>query len=557
MSILQSKESELRYLKRKNLEQESRIVGNWYRDIIRSYGCDVIYHKLNTSVFENYNKIIDQNTILQQAYGYNINPDYSCSAHMISYMEVDQDIFQLNKYGLNPNTDVNFYFDSIDFACSLATKLGQYYEYKINESEIVCEVPKCTDEIIIINDPYTGEFDCSSYVSSDVFPYALGLGYAENYFCDILSGKLSVQINGYELDKETTIVCDPYEHTDFKVDFPANDDLYKSLKYRYKNTDYLQTLVFLTFKVTKTLEGYGLNNKPIEKYILKGKIHGSVLFYDIFKIGKYLNLIHPEVGDIITLDYPDEKNAEKYEITDCYDKSLQSDGISPLLHNYVWKCKARRYINNYDEIDQNEADKRVQEKQIFEEVIQQTVMDEVSQADGDDAIYGGYDSTRVKSYDSQIVDPYKKNDMDYVVDGEGIDIMNFACGTKLVTDGYELYFVNSAHESIKMTILDNPLPYNDIKYFENDLRYLKATDSCLVFVNVEGTTYKIIEDEEATMNEMQLCLNSMLDSTLDKNQINQNGNNFYVFKESKTLLWSTEDHLYCKLASNGKLYKLI
>ena len=75
-------------------------------------------------VINDSNGIVDRNFALQRAYGQIYDPDYTCSADMISYLEVDQDIFQLQKYGLNPNTDVNFYFDSIDFACALATKLG-------------------------------------------------------------------------------------------------------------------------------------------------------------------------------------------------------------------------------------------------------------------------------------------------------------------------------------------------------------------------------------------------------------------------------------------------
>jgi len=59
MSVLQSTQKELRYLKRKNLEQEATIVGNYYRDIIRSYGIDCIYWKLDTGKFDELRRIID------------------------------------------------------------------------------------------------------------------------------------------------------------------------------------------------------------------------------------------------------------------------------------------------------------------------------------------------------------------------------------------------------------------------------------------------------------------------------------------------------------------
>jgi len=124
---------------------------------------------------------------------------------------------------------------------------------------------------------------------------------------------------------------------------------------------------------------------------LTGKIHGGVLFFDINMIGKYLEMIHPEVGDVITIDFPDENNREQYEITDAFDKSLQTDGISPLLHKYIWKCTARRHIDNYDNIEHNEANDRLEEKIKNEQIISQDIVDKISMYDDDqDKVYGGY-----------------------------------------------------------------------------------------------------------------------------------------------------------------------
>lgn len=93
MAVIQSTQPELRYIKRQNLENEARIIGNYYRDLIRSYGVDCIYYKRDTSEFEEFKKNIDRNTILRHAYGYNDAPDYSMSAHTLTYMEVENDIF--------------------------------------------------------------------------------------------------------------------------------------------------------------------------------------------------------------------------------------------------------------------------------------------------------------------------------------------------------------------------------------------------------------------------------------------------------------------------------
>ena len=90
MALYQKNNREIRYMK--NLERESKIIGNYYRIIIRSYGIDVNYFKLKVPYFEEFKPVIDQNAVLRQAYGYEQNPDYSVSAEMISYMEVQDDL---------------------------------------------------------------------------------------------------------------------------------------------------------------------------------------------------------------------------------------------------------------------------------------------------------------------------------------------------------------------------------------------------------------------------------------------------------------------------------
>ena len=140
-------------------------------------------------------------------------------------------------------------------------------------------MPECHAEVKLMHDKASGH-DVEVLVPTErdehVFPYRLGLGYKDTYECGILKGHLSVEIQPYEYDREYTVVCDPYEHTDFKVEFAKNSDLYKSLRYKICNDDYLETLIFLTFKVTKTKVDDG-----VFKSILAGKIHGSVLFYDV------------------------------------------------------------------------------------------------------------------------------------------------------------------------------------------------------------------------------------------------------------------------------------
>ena len=54
-------------MRRRNLDEEAKIVRNYYADYIRQYGLDVSYYKMNTEGYENFKNIIDQNTVLKRA----------------------------------------------------------------------------------------------------------------------------------------------------------------------------------------------------------------------------------------------------------------------------------------------------------------------------------------------------------------------------------------------------------------------------------------------------------------------------------------------------------
>ena len=77
--------------------------------------------------------------------------------------------------------------------------------------------------------------------------------------------------------------------------------MYRSLKYKIENDDYLETLLKLTYRVDKVDNGDGTYSN-----VLSGYVHGSVLFYDIDMLGKYVEMIHPSVGDIVEIDFPDD-----------------------------------------------------------------------------------------------------------------------------------------------------------------------------------------------------------------------------------------------------------
>ena len=124
--------------------------------------------------------------------------------------------------------------------------------------------------------------------------------------------------------------------------------------------------------------------------------------------------------------------------------------MSPLLHKFVWKCKAVRYTDSYEEDTPHEAeaDKRIEEFRNYDDIVQEEVAKKVSMYDklGDtetteDDVYGGYNGV-VKGYDKNVPDPVTHDKFDFIDDGSAVVIMQFGAGSKLVTTGYELLFID-------------------------------------------------------------------------------------------------------------------
>lgn len=543
MALYQNEDNrEIRYLK--NLEREQKIIGNYYRDIIRQYGIDVNYYKLKIPYMDHFKTIIDENTILRHAYGYEEELDYSISAKMISYMEVQDDLLQLGKFGIVPNTDVTFYFDSKDFACSLAEKLGQLKEYKVKETHFEIEVPE------IISDQVEYEYNGQTYtysLSDDIFPYAIGYGVPEKFESEILTGIWGATIGPYELDTEYTIPCEILEHGDVKLEFPTNIYTASSFKRKVKNEDFVETMLFLTYKVTKVKVG-----ADEYKFILHGHLHGGTLFNDLNKVGKYMDLIHPDVGDIVTIEFPTKESRQQYEITDCTDKQMTNDGINPLLGRYVWKCKAKRYVNSGDGFpERNEDNERIQEGLEMLNNADEVVAKKTSSYDSEnnDAVYGGYER-ELKPYDRRQANP-NKDRLEFIDDGSWIEIFQFADTCKLVTDGYELYYVDSKEQCYKLTTVEDVRTINE-NLVASGLQYIKASDNALFFVNFDNKCCKICETPEITQGEIEMCANSLIDTTLDIRDHNKSGQYFYKFRESNTVLMSIEDNLYCRLGNSKR-----
>lgn len=547
MALYQDNGREIRYLK--NTEREQKVIGNYYRDVIRQYGIDVNYYKLRLPHPEVFRTTVDENAVLRHAYGYDESPDYSISAQMVTYMEVQDDLLQLDRYGLVPNTTVSFWFDREDFACALAQRLGQLKEYKVRETEFAIEVPEC------LSDAMEYEFDGQRWtysLSDDIFPYAIGYGVPETFETEILSGKFACTIGPYTIgpdgqSEETTVQCQVLEHGDVDISFPTNEWTASSFKRHLRNVDFVETMLLLTYRVSRV---------PVEdgkvKFILHGRLHGGVLFNDLHKVGKYMDLIHPDVGDVLTIGFPQQDGArQQYEITECTDRRMSNDGINPLLGKYVWLCKAKRRVDCGEGVpERNEDDLRVKEAVELTNAADEEVSKGLASYDEEesDAVYGGYERNGVGTHDRRAVSNADDARREFVDDGSCIDIFQFHDGCRLVTDGYELYYVTSDGSCAKLTAVEDrrTIPQNLVA---SGLQYIKATDDALWFVNFDNRACRICEAASATGGGVQMCLNSLTDTTVDGPSHNENGQCFYKFRESRTVLVSAGGHLYCRFGN--------
>ena len=79
-----------------------------------------------------------------------------------------------------------------------------------------------------------------------------------------------------------------------------------------------------------------------------------------------------------------------------------------------------------------------------------------------------------------------------------------------------------------------------------------------MFVNIEGESTAIAVDYCATKDELELCLNSLYDKTLDSGKpINGEEQSFFKFNGTRSYMWSDGLHLFAKLASSKELHFIV
>lgn len=83
---------------------------------------------------------------------------------------------------------------------------------------------------------------------------------------------------------------------------------------------------------------------------IMGGIRGGVIYHDTTVIGKYIDKVKPEVGDLIDIPVPAKDGSmnnvynQKYEIVQILESQAHESHMNPFLRKYIYECSLRAYI---------------------------------------------------------------------------------------------------------------------------------------------------------------------------------------------------------------------
>lgn len=548
MSVKYNNSDELRYIKYQNLLEESRIVANYFRDQIHAYGMDCTYYKSTVNLPPEFSKVLTSNDLLRQAYGYDDEIKFELTADLITYTEVETDIFTLDRIGHQNDQKTYFYFDLTEFATAFMAKLGQFKEYPFYSQTISGEVKNGKIEFTsdFNSDILSGTAYCSHYVELDG-------GYASTADNEYDEPEIDMGANGAKpsniyrpvfsggragIDTPMTGIahCLVTSHSTPMFSMPVNEYIARSFNYSAKDGE----LAFISyFKYTLFPDG---------TYV--GKLDGTILYYDLNLVSKYAGKIRPNVGDIISLHT--SFGDITYEVNDVEDQNMTTDGINPLVYKYIWKISASRRIDSHESTAPEDIGSKQSKELLKNENLTraQTNMEIEPFEDNQDLVYGGFKGTALTDEADDQESQEIVWDASELYIGSYMNIMQFGNGCELMTDGLNLFFKNAEDKITKLSLYEPKLSEDEtVNRLPVSLRYLKADTKNIYFQNVDGNIQTLIGES------------SKIDPSLREQEIedyeeNKDGMNFFKFPSCRTVIFSSPYCLYAKLEASNEYYRL-
>ena len=187
-----------------------------------------------------------------------------------------------------------------------------------------------------------------------------------------------------------SIPCNIIDHGNLKIDTGRiNPLLYKGDHYDPFEDDMVDC--YLHLEVTS------VQKDRTGAIRIMGGIRGGVIYHDTTVIGKYIDKVKPEVGDLIDVPVPAPDGSlgvyrQKYEIVQIVENGANDATMNPFLRKYLYEISLRAYVASGQVEPDEQVDK--QEKQDTLDLISQAAENAAKKIglyeDNEDNSYGGY-----------------------------------------------------------------------------------------------------------------------------------------------------------------------
>jgi hypothetical protein len=476
--------NDLRFMRRNSLEQERKIFENYFHDLIYNYGLDTEYFRQDTKYPEKWDLTPTLSGLEDLIYGENANTTYYLSGDMIIYVEIENDIFELNKWALMPNENISLYFTVNDFSTKFASQLGS----KKNFADTIEFTGTHTG---------TGTLEISgAFIANDILSGIISTSIPA-------SSTGSVEVSSFSVDIDTDV--------GYKI--PINEHIAISNNYTVSGGEY-------------TGASYGTITMGLTSYTCEAVV--GVLYYEPTSPNQFNTTIMPQVGDFFRMPFFDG-NYEEYEITNIADRVLTTDGINPLLGKYIWKCSAVRRAPSFEDVigeDQMESN-AMQNIQNLQANAIENIADTINDySNNDDDVYGGYGDTG----DYLTSPPIDVSNYDV----SGV-VFEFDYGPSyILSDGKNLYFRNE--NDITTLLSDDSRVSETIPETFAGLGYMRTDGEDLFFVNNDETSWQL------TSNFKQ---DPYVQSIIDvSNMVPSDWNESTILADSTFDTWTTSSNGY-------------
>jgi hypothetical protein len=539
----------VRYLRSQSLDQEQTLFANYYKDLIENFGIESTYFRHDTKFPNTLDTTPSGLGVENLIYGENTDPNYFLSGDMDIYIEVENDIFEMNKYGITPNENITIYFSVGEFNSKFASRLGNVVTLtKKNTFTTTISSTETSGFQQTISVPFTvsGDFTGSSFLSSN----------------GVLSGTAKIDIKNHNASGFTeTASSIPFPFGDYNdptartrpptnfstIQTPASLTLNTSAGYKLAINPYIKQSGYysavsgdvdfvgtgagtLSFTRQSQLGNYTTAASTIS---ITGDMNVSVDYYNTQSSSVYERSITPQVGDFFRMDFFDD-NHEEFEITNVYYDELLSDGISPLLGTYIWKCQAVRRIPSHETVsgvtNNEEKIDDLEEIQNLQSYALENIADSINEYSGEDDVYGGYENS-----DSPFV-----NELTPSATQSTGKIFTFDQGPSyLYTDSVNLFFKSKDSGITNITDLPGSTA-SSVPEKQVDIEMLKSDGEDLYFINANNKSVKLTNNFREDTH-----LNAVVNLNSPYFTKSHNTSGSYMTLERGLFLFSDGTNLFC------------